>query len=166
MSSTERFDRFDKPDELVARAGLSLELREELKGDPALEEALTNFRTSVHAWSDAAYSRQRSFVVTGARVVRQRSWRQATGWAMASLLVAVGLSGGFYEHHHRLEMAKIAAARAAEQQKLASEQQSLVGEKKTPDDEEDLLAKVDSDVSREVPSAMEPLAQMMNDETK
>ena len=31
-------------------------------------------------------------------------------------------------------------------------------------DEEDLLAKVDSDVSREVPSAMEPLAQMMSDD--
>jgi hypothetical protein len=163
MSSTERFDRFDKPDELRARA----ELHEDAEGDLALGEALTNFRMSVHAWSAAAYSRQRSFVAaTGTRVVQQRSWRQATGWAMASLLVAVGLSGGFYEHHHRLEMAKIAAARAAEQQKLASQQQGVVGEKKTQDDEEDLLAKVDRDVSREVPSAMEPLAQMMNDETK
>jgi hypothetical protein len=34
-------------------------------------------------------------------------------------------------------------------------------------EEEDLLAQVDSDVSREVPSAMEPLAQLMaEDESK
>jgi hypothetical protein len=34
-------------------------------------------------------------------------------------------------------------------------------------DDEDLLAKVDSDVSRQVPRAMEPLAQLMvEDETQ
>ena len=160
MSSMERFD---KPDELRARA----ELRENAEGDLALEEALTNFRMSVHAWSDAAYSRQRSFVApTVAQVVRQRSWRQATGWALACALVAIGISGGFYEHHHRIEMAKIAAAQAAEQQKLVSQQQGVVRKEQTRDDAEDLLATVDRDVSREVPSAMEPLARMMNDEAK
>ena len=41
----------------------------------------------------------------------------------------------------------------AEQQRLMAEQRAR--------EEEDLLAKVDSDVSREVPSAMEPLAQLM-----
>jgi hypothetical protein len=41
----------------------------------------------------------------------------------------------------------------AERQRLAAEQRNR--------DEEELLAKVDSDVSREVPSAMEPLAQLM-----
>ena len=33
----------------------------------------------------------------------------------------------------------------------------------TPQQDEDLLATVDSDVSRGVPAAMEPLAQLMDD---
>jgi hypothetical protein len=51
-------------------------------------------------------------------------------------------------------LAKIATAEAAKQQKLADEQRARK-------DDEDLLAKVDNDVSRQVPSAMEPLAQLM-----
>ncbi len=43
----------------------------------------------------------------------------------------------------------------------AAEQQRLVAAEKARQEEEDLLAKVDSDVSRETPSAMEPLAQLM-----
>jgi hypothetical protein len=71
------------------------------------------------------------------------------------------VGGGLYEQHQRQEMARVAAAaRAAEQQRLVAAQQAR-------DAEEDLLAKVDSDVSREVPSAMEPLAQLMaEDESK
>jgi hypothetical protein len=64
------------------------------------------------------------------------------------------------ERHHRQEVARIAGEqRAVEQQKELRRQQAAM----VPD--EDLLADVDSDVSRQVPSAMEPLAQMM-DETK
>jgi hypothetical protein len=49
----------------------------------------------------------------------------------------------------------------AEQQRLAA-----AAEQQARQEDEDLLAKVDSDVSREVPAAMEPLAQMMaEDET-
>jgi len=56
-------------------------------------------------------------------------------------------------------MARIAAARQVQQQRLVAEQHAR--------EEEDLLAKVDSDVSREVPSAMEPLARLMaEDETR
>ena len=62
------------------------------------------------------------------------------------------------DDHHRQEGARIAgAAEAARQQKLADEQRALK-------ENEDLLAKVDSDVSRAVPSAMEPLAQLMADD--
>jgi len=119
--------------------------------DLLLEQALVNFRSSVHAWSAAEYSRVRPAV----KVVRQRSWRLAAGWALAGLLVAGGAGGGVYEHH-RQETARIAAAaRLAEQQRLAGEQRAREVE------EEDLLAKVDRDVSRQVPSAMEPLAQLM-----
>jgi hypothetical protein len=118
--------------------------------DWALEEALKEFRLSVCAWSEAAYSRPR----IAAAVVRRASWRLAAGWALGVALVVGGVSGTAYERHHRQEMARIAAVRAAEQQRLVRERQAR-------EEEEDLLAKVDSDVSREVPNAMEPLAQLM-----
>ena len=125
--------------------------------DVELEQALKNFKSSVHAWSDAAYSRPRGI----AKEVRQRSWRLALGWALGCALVAGSVSGGLLERHHRAEAARIAAEqRAAEQQKQLREQQA-----RAQVSDEALLADVDSDVSRQVPSAMEPLAQMM-DETK
>jgi hypothetical protein len=118
-------------------------------------QALENFRLSIHAWSEAEYSRPRTAVKT----VRQRSWRLAAGWALGCVLVAGSVSGGVYERHHRQELARIATAQQTEQQRAAREQRAR--------EEEDLLAKVDSEVSREVPSAMEPLAQLMaEDETK
>jgi hypothetical protein len=62
-----------------------------------------------------------------------------------------------FEHQQKVQAARTAeAARAAEQQKVIAEQRAR--------EEEDLLANVDSDVSREVPSAMEPLAQLMTDD--
>ncbi|MGA2674787.1 MAG: hypothetical protein ABSE99_16340 [Terracidiphilus sp.] len=140
-----------KPEGLEAQ----VEMRESEALDAEFEQALRNFRSSVHAWSEAAYNRPR----TAAKTVRQRSWRLAAGWALGCLLVAGSVSGGVFEHHHRQELARIAAARAAEQQKQVAAQRAR--------EEEDLLAKVDSDVSRQVPSAMEPLAQLMaEDESK
>lgn len=120
--------------------------------DEALQQALVDFKLSIHAWSDAELSRPRTL----AQGVRHRSWRLAAGVALGCTLIAGGVSGGIYERHQRQqEAAKIAAeARAAQQQRL-------VAAEKTRQDEEDLLAKVDSDVSRETPSAMEPLAQLM-----
>jgi len=126
-----------------------MELAADKSQDPALEQALENFRLSIHAWSDAAYNRPR----TAAKTVRHWSWRLATSCALGCVLVAGSVAGGVYERHQRQEMARIAAQQAA-QQKLAAEQRAR-------EEEEDLLAKVDSDVSREVPSAMEPLAQLM-----
>ena len=121
--------------------------------DLELEQALKNFQSSVHAWSEAVYSQPHPPVR-----VHRTSWRVAAGWALGCVLAAGSLTGGLYERHHRQELAKIAAAQeAARQQKLAAEERSSK-------ENEDLLAKVDSDVSREVPSAMEPLAQMMADD--
>lgn len=118
--------------------------------DVTLEQALKNFRSSVHAWSEATYGQARPVAV-----VRHTSWRLAASWALGCVLAAGSVTGGVYERHHRQELAKIAAAaEAARQQKLVAEQHARTND-------EDLLAKVDSDVSREVPSAMEPLAQMM-----
>ena len=123
-------------------------LQPEAGQDLVLEEALGNFRDSVHAWSDAAYSRPR----TAVQIVRRRSWRLAAGWALAAVLVAGSVTGGVFERHQQ-QMRIAQAARIAAQQRLAAEQRAV--------DEEDLLAKVDSDVSRDVPNAMEPLAQLM-----
>jgi len=124
--------------------------------DLELQQALKNFKSCVHAWGDAMYSLPR----TVSKDVRLRSWRLALGWALGCVLVAGSVSGGLLERHHRVEAARIAAEqRAAEQQRKLGEQQAA----KMSD--EVLLADVDSDVSRQVPSAMEPLAQMM-DETK
>ncbi|MGD0858526.1 MAG: hypothetical protein ABR912_04320 [Terracidiphilus sp.] len=121
-------------------------------GELALEQALKDFRMSVCAWSEAAYSRPR----TAARVVRQRSWRLAAGWALGLALVAGGVSGAVFERHQRQQV-----ARAAAEQRLVQERQRLIREQQAREEEEDLLAKVDRDVSRQVPSAMEPLAQLM-----
>jgi len=117
-----------------------------------LEQALMNFRASVKAWSEAELSRSRMAV----KVVGQRHWWPAAGWALGCALLAGGAGGGVYEHHQRIVTARVAAARAAEQQRLAAADQAR-------DAEEDLLAKVDKDVSQEVPSAMEPLARLMDD---
>ena len=85
--------------------------------DIELEQALKNFRSSVHAWSETAYSQPHMPV----RVYRI-SWRVAAGWALGCVLAAGSLTGGLYERHHRQELAKIAAAQeAARQQKLAAE---------------------------------------------
>jgi hypothetical protein len=127
--------------------------------DAELEQALRNFRDSIHAWSEAAYSRTRPLVLE----VRRRSWRLAAGWALGCVLVAGSVGGGLFERHQSRELARIAAQqRAAEQQRQLVEQQARARES-----DEALLARVDSDVSREVPSAMEPLAQLMaEDETR
>lgn len=114
-----------------------------------LNEALSDFRLSIHAWSDAEFSRPRAAV----QPVRRRIWRLAAGWALGCVLIAGTASGGVYQHLHRQQLARIEAARMAEQQRLAAIERAR--------QEEDLLAKVDRDISREVPSAMEPLARLM-----
>jgi hypothetical protein len=127
--------------------------------DVELEKALTNFKSCVHAWSEAAYSRPR----TPAQEIRHRSRRLAAGWALGCVLVAGSVSGGLFERHHKMVLAEITAQqRAVEQQRQLREQQA-----KATESDEVLLAGVDSDVSQQVPSAMEPLATpLADDETK
>ena len=157
MSFKDEFENHPaRPEELAA--GKAKEEMLHKTSDPMvdaeLEETLSRFRSSVHAWSEAAYRRPRAATHPESRKV----WRLAAGWALGCALVAGGVSGGIVERHHRQEMARIAVAQV-EQRRLKAEQQAR--------EEEDLLAKVDSDVSREVPSAMEPLAQLMAaDETQ
>ncbi len=80
--------------------------------DKQLETALQDFKSSMHAWSDAAYNRPRTLEAE----VRHRSWRVALGWVLGCFLVAGTVSGGVFERNHRLQLARTAAAqRAAEQ---------------------------------------------------
>jgi homoserine acetyltransferase len=152
MSWVEKFHRFAgaAPDVKQPAAQLGPE-----GVDVQLEEALKDFKSSIFSWSDAAYHRPRTL----AQQVKRRSWRLAVGWALGCMLVAGSASGLMHERQHRREMARVAAEqRAAAQQKEWRERQARASES-----DEVLLAGVDSDVSRQVPSAMEPLAQLMDE---
>jgi hypothetical protein len=156
---------------------------QEMAGEsPELEQALRHFKASMDAWSDATLnnavlSRPRMTAQTAVR----HTWRMAASWALGCLLAAGSLAGAVHEIYHRQEMARLAAQQAA--QKAAEERAAAARDaalrasaqvnKSVPvaatlkDDagaqDEDLLATVDSDVSREVPAAMEPLAQLMDE---
>jgi hypothetical protein len=121
--------------------------------DAALEQALGNFRLSVHAWSESVFNRPRTI----AHEVRHRSWQLAAGLALSAALVGGSFTGVVHERHLRQEAARQEAAErvAAQQQRAQEAQQARVADR-------ELLTNVDSDVSREVPSAMEPLAQLMD----
>jgi hypothetical protein len=123
--------------------------------DPALKQALGDFKASVHAWGDAMAKRPR----TTREIIVRKSWQLAASWSLASLLLAGTLSAGLYEHHHAKVVSELAAQRAAEQQREMAAQRA----QQTAQQEEQMLASVDSDVSREVPSAMEPLEQLSDE---
>jgi hypothetical protein len=150
--------------------------------DSLTSAALENFKSSLNAWSEAAYSRPR----TAVRTVRHAgaSWRLAATWVIACMLAAGSLAGGLYEHHQRQEQARIAALKAAQQKATQEAAQKLDSTRKASEqsvaasivitkrrstavksaaaNDAELLATVDSDVSRQVPAAMEPLAQLMD----
>jgi hypothetical protein len=157
MSSTD--NKMNQTDGSGARQDLVEGKQDEL----ALDDTLKNLRLSIHAWSDAAYHRPRS----AAQRLRHKSWRLAAGWALAALLVVGGLSAGLQERNQREQQARIAlAARVIEQRQLARVEAGPTSVEPGKGDDEDLLTKVDRDVSRDVPSALEPLAQLMDNEAK
>jgi hypothetical protein len=126
------------------------------KLEPEVREALGNFKLSVDAWSESMMSRPRE-----AKAPLRTNWSAVTKWALGCVVFAGTVSGGVYQNHKQVEAGKLEAARMAEQQH-ATEAAKL-----TNADEEDLMADVDSDVARQVPSALQPMATLMNDdETK
>jgi len=148
--------RLEKPG--LEKPGLEargLETQELEAQEKELNQALANFRQSVHAWSEAEYSRPRSL----APAAPHRSWRTASAWALGCVLAAGSLAGGLYDRHHHQELAA-AAAREARAQQSAAEQQFQAAARQQ---DEKLFADMDRDVSQEVPSAMEPLAQLMDE---
>ena len=131
--------------------------------EPELREALGNFKSSVTAWGDAMMSRPRE-VKTPART----NWGLVTKWALGCVVFAGTVSGGLYQNYRQQEIARAEAAAAAA--RVAAQQRELAAQnakEQASQSAEDLMAKVDSDISREVPSALEPLASLMtDDETK
>ena len=124
---------------------------DELKLEPELREALGNFKSSVDAWSEAMMSRPRE-VKSPARV----NWSAVTKWALGCVVFAGTVSGGLLQNFKMQEAARVEAARVAEQQRQQAAPAAAV-----PDDE--LLANVDTDIARQVPSALEPMASLMNE---
>lgn len=148
MSFTDRIRR----DEGEAERGRAKIDRVEVRNpelDPDLEQALRDFCSSVHAWSDAVYRQPRQIDVAPRRTV----WRLAAAWALGSVLVAGGAWGGILEHQHRQEQDRLARLRQQELDRRLQMQKAREAEQE--------LALVDSDVSREVPDALEPLVPSM-----
>ena len=117
-----------------------------------MREVLTDLRVSVHCWSEQAMSRPRA-------VPMAKGMARATlAWSLSALL-ALAAGGGSVLMHQRHVQARLEAARQAEQLRLVAAKQAQ--------EEEELLARVDEDVARETPDAMEPLARLMaEDETR
>ena len=123
--------------------------------DAEMEQVLGNFRSSVKAWSEAEMSRPRTVISPS----HKTTWRLAASWAMGCVLAAGAASGALYGRHYQAEQQKIAAAKEAEHQRELAAQRAR--------EDEELLARVDTAISKEVPSAMEPLANLMaEDESK
>lgn len=126
--------------------------------EPELREALGNFRSNVTAWSEAMMGRPREV-----KAPERANWGWVTKWALGCAVFAGMVSGGVYQNHRQQEIARAeaAAARTAQQEReLAAE----AAQEQSTQSAEDLMAKVDSDISQEVPSALEPLASLMTDD--
>ncbi|MGA9583672.1 MAG: hypothetical protein WBQ95_00010 [Terracidiphilus sp.] len=124
--------------------------------EPELREALDNFKLSVNAWSESMMSRPRE-----AKAPARTNWSAVTKWALGCVVFAGTVSGGVYQNHRQLEAQKVEAARIAEQQ------HEMEAAKLAKADQDDLMAEIDSDVARQVPSALEPMATLMTeDETE
>ena len=121
-----------------------------LELEPELREAIGSFKSAVDAWSEDALARPRQLAAPA-----RTNWALLTKWALGCAVFVGSVSSGVYQNHRQQEAAKVEAARIAQQQReLAAERAK---------EEADLMAKVDSDIARQVPSALEPLASLMDD---
>ncbi|HEV2214808.1 MAG TPA: hypothetical protein VGR64_05925 [Terracidiphilus sp.] len=141
MSGTERNKANPETPRVEAQAML----------EPELREALDHFKAGVHAWSRAMEARSKQAFV--AQPVRRGVWRLAAAWSLGLVLTAGAASCVLYQRRQQQELARM------EQQRIAAQQAQMTRQREQA--EENLLANVESDVSREVPSAMEPLARLM-----
>ena len=121
-----------------------------LEPEPELREAIGLFKSNLDSWSDNALGRPRK-VVAPASINRGCMAK----WALGCAVFVGTVSGGVYEGYRQQSRATADAAR------LAGEQRELAAQRAS--EEADLMAKVDSDIARQVPSALEPLASLMDE---
>jgi hypothetical protein len=123
---------------------------DDLELEPELRDAIGDFKSSINSWSESALSQPR--VINAPRGI---NWAHVSKWALGCAVFVGTVSGGVYESHRQQELANLEAARIAQQQRELAAQHLR--------EEADLMAKVDSDIAREVPSALEPLASLMDE---
>jgi hypothetical protein len=126
--------------------------------DAQVAEALLHFRESVHAWSEAEYSKP--------RLVRQSKrspvWTMITspllGWSLAAAVLTATVAVPVSEYRqHVNEVHKQQAL--AQQQKL--EEQKAAQARAAVIDDDELMSHVDSDIAQDAPDAMQPLSSLM-----
>jgi len=172
----------------LKKAGESFQT--DMEQDLQLEQALKHFKASMDAWSDHAMSRPRTAAKLAVRHSWRMvaAWALGCVVVMGSL---AGAAREIYQRQEMARIAaqkaaeqRAAAARATAQptsaqpggttsdkktpaatvRKVSGGGQDSVGAQDSARGEDDaLLATVDTDVSRGVPAAMEPLAQLMDD---
>jgi hypothetical protein len=124
-----------------------------------VEQALKNFRASVHAWSDAEFTRSRAV-----RAPQSSVWRwlaaPAVSWGAAAVLAFTAVGVPVVVHHeHQVQI--LARQHADEQQRLRDAQEKAATQMAAIDDDK-LLQHVDEDIRQSTPDAMEPLASLMS----
>jgi hypothetical protein len=122
---------------------------------PELREALSDFKLSVDAWSEAMISRPRE-----AQTPARTSWAAINKWVLGCVVFAGTVSSALYQNHKQVETARLEAARVAQQQRATE------AARNAKMNEEDLMADVDSEVAQQVPSALEPMATLMAEDTQ
>jgi uncharacterized protein HemX len=127
--------------------------------NPELETALRNFRESVHAWGDAVYSMPRAATASATHGV---AWRRPVAWVLSLALSAGMVSFGLHERYEQQAREAIAHQREMDRQRALEQEQAREAQEELARFDTE-LAKVDSDIAREVPAAMDPLAHLMED---
>jgi hypothetical protein len=143
--------------------------KEEIE-DIQVEEALRNFRASIHHWSEEEFARPRAIERTRWSMFQARFWRMIANPALgatlaaALLITSVGIPVGI-QHERAVEAARQAVLDQQKkelQQHLAEEEAKKSASSNTVDDGA-FLDDVDSDIARATPDAMQPLASLMMD---
>jgi hypothetical protein len=149
----------------------------ETAGDPELEAVLKDLRASVHAWSAATYesrSERGSRAVILTQVPHRALWHRSLVWASSIILTVGVVTANVYQYRQKEQVRQAAIERELEHERQVKQQGAQragvvpVGEAALQRGREvdELLARVDRDVARETPSAMEPLASLMDDDEK